>query len=354
MLVSIRPPGSSTRLELAVSPDGTWEVATSGGKPDIGDGMWALPGLADAHSHLAADRLVIAPGEPSEIRRRAFACLDRGTFLVIDKGWGDDVVVATLTGQPPDQVPDFEAAGGVIRSADGYYTGFGVETDAAGLSGVVAEAVATGRGWVKLIGDWPRRGQGVVANFDDAALATVVDIAHAGGARVAIHTMGPEVPAMAVRAGVDSIEHGLFLSRADLADLASRGGAWVPTVVAMEGVLEMLGEDSSGGRLIREGLDNVEDLLSDLPDDVTVLAGTDLATDPGAVATEVEGLIACGLAPDRAVDAASASVRAYLGRADPFQPGAAADVVLFGVDPYDDPTVLARPELVMRSGRVRA
>ena len=36
------------------------------------------------------------------------------------------------------------------------------------------------------------------------------------------------------RAGVDSIEHGLFLPEDDLAQLGARGGGWVPTVAAME------------------------------------------------------------------------------------------------------------------------
>ena len=315
--------------------------------------MWALPGLVDAHAHLAADRLELAGGDPIAIRRRAFACLEGGTFLIVDKGWSDTTVVATLTDCAPGDGPDFEGAGRMIAVPDGYYPGFGVETDTVGLELAVAEAVVEGRGWVKLVGDWPRRDRGAVPNFGEAALESAVDVAHRGGAKVAIHTMAGDVPSVAVRAGVDSIEHGLFLTEADLEALALRGGAWVPTILRMEAIAALLGGDSSGGRLVAEGIDNVRGLLPGVPEGVAVLAGTDLATPSSRVGDEVAALIASGLAPDRAVGAASSVARRYLDRSEGFQPGDPADAVFYPGDPVEDPTVLVRPTLVMRSGRIR-
>jgi imidazolonepropionase-like amidohydrolase len=353
MLVSLRVPGAADRRQLAVDSGGRWiEPAVEGGA-DVGEGMWALPGLVDAHAHLAADTLELAGGDPVAIRRRAFACLEGGTFLIVDKGWSDTTVVATLTDCAPGDGPDFEGAGRIIAVPDGYYPGFGVETDIAGLKVAVAEAVVEGRGWVKLIGDWPQRGRGAVANFDEAALESAVDVAHRGGAQVAIHTMAREVPSAAVRAGVDSIEHGLFLTEADLEALGLRGGAWVPTILRMEAIVELLGDDSSGGRLVAEGIDNVRGLLPGVPEGVAVLAGTDLATPSSRVGHEVAALVESGLAADRAVGAASSVARRYLDRSEGFQPGHPADAVFYAVDPVEDPTVLVRPALVMRSGRIR-
>lgn len=354
MLVSLRCPGSLVTRSLAVSPEGRWTEPRASAVATIGADMWAIPGLVDAHSHLAADTLELAGGESEPILRRAFACLDRGTFLVVDKGWSDTSVLATLTGRPPTESPDLEGAGRMIAVEGGYYPDFAVETDAVGLAEVVAAAVGEGRGWVKLVGDWPRRGLGPIANFDEAALATAVDVAHRGGAKAAIHTMARDVPSVAVAAGVDSIEHGLFLTASDLEDLAVRGGAWVPTVLRMEAIAGMLGTESSGGRLIHEGLENVADRLVDVPADVAVLAGSDLATPPGAVAEEVAALVKRGLAPARAVEAASGVARRYLGRPDGFEVGGSADAVFYDVDPYEDPTVLARPAVVMRAGIGRA
>lgn len=354
MRVSLRVPGTDEALSLEVTPDGRWaEIGDGRVLADLGEGWWAVPGLVDAHSHLAADELRLAPTVPDEVRQRAYACLDRGTFLIVDKGWADDQVIATLSDMPPRDRPDFEGAARMIATEDGYYPGFAVETDADGLSDVVAEAAETGAGWVKLVGDWPRRGRGAVANFDESSLAQAVRIAHDGGARVAIHTMAPDVPSAAVRAGIDSIEHGPFLTADDLDALADRGGAWVPTVLRVEETADMLGHDSSGGRLLLEGLDNVAALLADVPAGVTVMAGTDLATEPGDVGREVGRLVARGLDPSRALAAATSAPRAYLGMAPGFEVGAPADAVFFESDPLEDPSVLTRPIAVMRHGRAR-
>lgn len=351
MQVSLHLPGSAHTTCLDVSPAGRWDEPKGKSRADIGDGWWALPGLVDAHAHLAADRLELLPGEPDEIRRRAYACLEKGTFLVVEKGWCDHSVLATLTPMAPDAAPDIEGAGRMIAVEGGYYSGFAVETDAEGLGDVVRRAVTEGKGWVKLIGDWPRKGRGALPNFSLEALTRAVQVAHGSGARVAIHTMAPEVASWAVAAGIDSIEHGLFLTGEDLELLGRTGGAWVPTVLRMEAMVGMLGGESSGGRLIREGIGNITGLLSEVPAGVSVLTGTDLATGPGEVAREVTALVRMGLAPERAVDSASVTAHRYLGRPDGFGVGDPANAVFFDSDPYQDPAVLERPVAVLRSGK---
>lgn len=203
---------------------------------------------------------------------------------------------------------------------------------------------------MKIVGDWPRKGRGPLANFTEESLAEAVRIAHKGGAKVAIHTMAPEVPTMAVAAGVDSIEHGLFLTSEDLEVLGRRGGAWVPTILRMEAIMEMLGSDSSGGRLIAQGLENVTELLSTVPEGVAVLAGTDLAEQSARIGREVAALSSKGLSVERAVRAATSTVYSYLGRPPGFEKGQSADVVLFDRDPYEDPSVLEEPSVVIRQG----
>ena len=178
-------------------------------------------------------------------------------FLVVDKGWCDSSVVATLTDAPPSEAPDFEGAARIVAVEGGYYPGFAEETDPAGLSEVIHQAAGDGNGWVKLVGDWPRKGRGALPNFEPEHLKTVVEVSHAAGVRVAIHTMAPEVASWAVAAGVDSIEHGLFLTPEDLEALADRAGGWVPTILRCEALIEALGAESSGGKLLAAGLENV-------------------------------------------------------------------------------------------------
>jgi imidazolonepropionase-like amidohydrolase len=314
--------------------------------------FWAMGGLADCHAHLCADSHgeTDQPGDLEVARQRAFTQLEHGVFLVIDKGWRDETVIK-LMDDPPDRRPDLEAAGRVISGSHGYFPGFAVETDEAGLVAAVLAADKQG-GWVKLVGDWPQKGRGPVINFGEESLAAAVKVAHAAGARVAIHTMAPDTPGIAVRAGVDSIEHGLYLNEGDLEALGTRGGAWVPTVVNTEDVMASLAPDSSGVRILGTGLENVRRLLPQAADmGVHVLCGTDLGLAHGQVAVEAVRLTEYGLSAAAAVAAAGPNAYAYLGKS-PLRAGSAADILLFERNPLEDPCSLSHPVAGMRAGQV--
>lgn len=349
-LVTLRPPGGDD--VVLVAEDGRW--AEPDGPVDEAyetQELWALPGLADAHAHLAADEMTLEPGDPATIRRRAFTCLEGGVFLALDKGWRDETVLTLLT-EAPDRRPDLQAAGRMIAAPGGYYEDFALEVDEEGLAEAVARAVTSSGGWVKIVGDWPRKGEGPRPNFSFEALAAAVRIAHGAGARVAVHTMARQVPGMAVAAGVDSIEHGLFLTEDDLALLAGRGGMWVPTVLRMEEVRSELKEGSRGRLLLTEGLANVAALLPVAEElGVRVLAGSDLAIPARRVAAEAVRLGEVGLSSGAAVAAVSTAVYEAAGVPAGFRPGLFADAVFFDRDPREDLRVLERPVLVLRRGR---
>ena len=314
--------------------------------------LWALPGLADCHAHLAADSLgdVRNDGDVESARRRIFAQLQSGVFLVVDKGWRSDFVF-TLLSEPPEQRPHLEAAGRIITGTEGYFPGFAYEVTDDELAAQVAASSLEG-GWVKLIGDWPQKGRGPVINFSENALADACDVAHAAGLRVAIHAMAPDTPTRAVRAGVDSIEHGLYLTETDLGQLGARGGAWVPTVANTEHVLAGFSPGSTAARVLGEGLENLGRLLPLAAQaGVEVLAGTDLGLPHGAIATEVMRLQARGLSGGDAVAAAGPNAYRYLGLPT-LSVGASADLVLFGQDPTREVETISRPLLGLRAGRV--
>jgi imidazolonepropionase-like amidohydrolase len=317
----------------------------------------ALPGLADCHAHLTAssiDELVRLPAQAdlAVMAQNGRRKLEGGVLLAADKGFKSDDSLRYLD-VPKQDRPDLEMAGGIIATPGGYYEGFAVEPTDAELANEVARAATTRASWVKLIGDWPRPGEGPVPNFSDEALESAVAVAHAAGKRVAIHTMAPGAPSQAVRAGIDSIEHGLFLTDDDVRSLGGRGGAWVPTIAAVEMLVQMLGPDSSGGRLLQEGLGRVKDLLPEAASrGVVVLAGTDLSVPHGRVSVEAERMVAYGMEPEAAVHAITAAAHQYLGRPAPLASGASADVVCFRDDPREDINVLQDPDFVMRRGRV--
>ena len=318
-------------------------------------GWWAVPGLADCHAHLGGGNDDDNADEEAILERtkaNAWAQLEGGVFLVADKGHSTDVTLRVLQ-EPPSERPELHMAGRMIANPGGYYANFAREVEEHELVAAVRDATGGGASWVKLVGDWPRKGVGAVTNFSEAGMHRAVNVAHAADCRVAIHAAAPETSSMAVAAGIDSIEHGLFLTADDLVTLGARGGAWVPTIAAMEGIRDMLGAESSGGKLFAEGLDNVRELLASAPElGVSVLAGTDISVPHGGVATESLKLAEYGLDPEAVVHATTAAAYEYLGSTQSFDEGQPATVLFFDEDPRSDLSVLARPTLGLNHGNV--
>jgi imidazolonepropionase-like amidohydrolase len=336
---------------LALSAE-CWAMPDGSDLLDLGD-LFCLPGLIDAHAHLSGDDLELGEANPSAIVARARAAAEAGVAACLDKGWDDDTVLELVANGSITR-PRVAAAGTMLRSADGYWDGFGRVVDDDGLAAEV-ERMAPGRPWVKIVGDWPRRGRGALANFGEEALAAAVAAAHRGGARVAVHTMAPGVASAAVRAGVDSIEHGLFLDVDDLVSLADRGGVWVPTVLRVEEVAAGMKPGSSGAELLGRGLENLRALLPVAAEiGVTVMSGSDLAIASGLIGREVAALTRFGLPVEAAIEGASEVGAAAVGLESGFRPGMPADLVAYGGDPLADLSVLEQPVVVISGGVVVA
>lgn len=334
--------------------DGRWADPHGEADSILGRDMWALPGLVDAHSHLAAAQLDYQPGDLAGAMGRARDALRAGVTLVLDKGWREATAVEVMRSVPEVERPDIEAAARIITTPGGYFPGFGLEVDAAGIPAAVADQAAAAAGWVKLIGDWPRKGLGPVANFTADELVEVVGVAQKTGSRVAIHTMAREVPSAAVAAGVHSIEHGLFLTSDDIDALGKRRGMWVPTVLRVEETIAQLGVGSSGARLLSEGLANMKALLPMAQEaGVNVLAGTDLIGTPSDVAAEAIRLGECGLTELQVVQAVARAGFLATGRSATFELGTPANAVLFDANPAENLPVLGYPSVVIRLGTVR-
>jgi imidazolonepropionase-like amidohydrolase len=163
--------------------------------------------------------------------------------------------------------------------------------------------------------------------------------------------MAPGVASAAVRAGADSIEHGLFLDVDDLVALAGRGGVWVPTVLRVEEVAANMKPGSSGAELLGRGLANLRTLLPLAAEiGVMVMSGSDLAVAPGRIGREVSALARFGLPVDAAIAGASEAGAAAVGLESGFRPGMPADLVAYAGDPVADLSVLEHPVVVISGG----
>jgi imidazolonepropionase-like amidohydrolase len=354
-LITIRPPEGEPH-ELAI--DSSQFVALDDRVTEHIDTahLWALPGLADAHAHLTMTSYDDISGLSDDAMRAnipvtAWAHVERGVLLILDKGGNTDVTLVSLD-HDADLRPYIETAGAMIHPAGGYMAGYGVEVEPDELVEHVRTKAATLGGWVKIVCDWPRQGVGPVNNYPIDTLTEAVQIVHDAGVRVAVHTMANGA-SDAVAAGVDSIEHGPFLTEEDIRALAFRGGAWVPTVGNQKHWIDALGADSSGGKMFAAGLDRIAENLP-LAEEIglTVLAGSDLAIPHGQIAAEARLLRDHGLTDKAATIATSTAAFDYVGRKAALSPGNVADVVFFADNPYEDVTALDRPELVIHRGRI--
>jgi imidazolonepropionase-like amidohydrolase len=302
-------------------------------------GRFALPGLVDAHAHLA-----VGPDGPDDLEgttERLRELGRQGVLVVRDVGAPKSL---TLSLEPGPDLPALQVAGRWHAPRDRFFAELHEPVPPDELIASALMEVGRGARWVKVIVDW----RDSSLSYDAALLSRLVDAVHGAGARVAAHTQRSVVRDV-VAAGVDSIEHGCLLDIETVEAMARRGIAWTPTLTAFNSPLP---EDATAEQRARRGayVDNMRALLpAAAARGVTILAGTDTA---GTIVDEVRYLIEFGLTPAEALRAASTAARRFLG-VDAEAAGAAADIVTYDDDPRDDPDVLAhRAAVVMRGRRI--
>ncbi len=191
--------------------------------------------------------------------------------------------------------------------------------------------------------------------YGEAHVAAATRHAHEAGRAVAAHLLGGPGVAEAIRGGLDVIEHGWFLSDADL-DLAARHGTLITLTLGV-----LCGPDTRafGGipaedaRLLELGERACDTARKVIARGMRYVVGTDAVH--GHLADEVRWLVALGETPVRAIQAATARPAQALGMAQrlgTLEPGKTADVIAVEGDPLADISTLRRIRLVVRAGRI--
>jgi imidazolonepropionase-like amidohydrolase len=193
----------------------------------------------------------------------------------------------------------------------------------------------------------------------DEELRALVDEAHAAGLKVAAHTYTDENARRAVDAGVDSIEHGLYVTEATFRRMAERGVAYVPTLVVYEmwrdGTIFPESSPATREKVRRTVERHAEAFRAALRTPVSIVMGSDTFERPGTNAQEVVAMVRGGQAPLEALRSATSRAAVLLGlegRVGVLRDGAAADLVAVPGDPMRDVEVVTRPVLVMKGGAV--
>lgn len=225
----------------------------------------------------------------------------------------------------------------------------------------VRDQIAHGADWIKVYADrsYYRQPDGQIRslpNFTVEELTAIVDQAHRTRRRVAAHSMTPTGHAIALAAGVDSIEHGDVLDDATLAAMAERKVYWCPTLTVSAFV--------AGPRSVTNPIWN--DLYQATQDSfrralkagVPIVLGTDAGGfdwDKVNQAEEFRRYVELGMTPWQALRSATVTAAAMLGQEGTLgviAPGARADIIALPDDPLRDITATERVSFVMKDGVV--
>jgi len=330
-----------------------------------------VPGLIDAHTHMTyfwdrtpGTRPLGQPRRPAGVTtvlaaENARLTLDTGVTTVRDLGASNEVDYAMrdLINMGKMTGPRMFVAGQGLSAA----------RDRTGpvpdMYRQQAEArIAAGSDWVKVYGS-----RGSYQSVDTTQTLTydemkaVVDAAHAGHRPVAIHSYGPSGVKDAVRAGADSVEHGIDLDDETIAEMAKRGTVWVPTIDHNRYYVEAKDEFGFAADTIpplRAYIEkNLESTRRAFKAGVKIAMGSDAVyTMFGQNTRELGWFVKAGMTPAQALATATTIPAAMLGHERDLgavAPGYFADLVAVDGDPLADiNVVIEKVRWVMKGGEV--
>ena len=262
-----------------------------------------------------------------------------GNFISLTGGHGDGDVLA-----PDKSLPR------PVHIAD--------TVDEVGVA--VRRDIKFGADWIKLMatgGVMDPISDYTVQELSQEQMAKAVEVAHRAGKKVMAHAEGSEGIKAAVRAGVDSIEHGTVLDE-EGAKLMEQHGTWlVPTLYCFQHDMQTglsQGRDpasfAKGVAIMKEQGPAFKRALAH---HLKIAYGVD--DDPDSVSKEFGALVAGGMTPLEALRAATMNGAELLGRSKDLgtiEAGKFADIVAVDGDPLADITVMEKVIFVMKGGEV--
>ncbi len=198
--------------------------------------------------------------------------------------------------------------------------------------------------------------------FTEEEMRVAIEEAHKAGKKTAAHAQGTTGIKNAVRAGIDSIEHGIFLDDEAIQMMKEKGVFLVATLVAPYNIKK---HGKKGGipefavRKAEEIIDHHVDSFSRAyKAGVRIAMGTDAATPfnkHGENALELELMVKAGVKPMDAVMAATkwgAELLDMLDTIGTLEEKKEADIVAVKGNPLEDITLLKDVKFVMKAGKI--
>jgi imidazolonepropionase-like amidohydrolase len=210
-----------------------------------------------------------------------------------------------------------------------------------------------GSGGVFSKGDDPKREE-----YGPAEMKTLVEEAHRRGRKVATHVHAAVAIHDAVRAGVDSVEHAIFLDDEGIALMKEHGTYLVPTTYPLFWFDEHM-KELNLPVWVRQKVAIIipaakEDMGRAFRAGVKVALGSDAGVYPhGENGGEFEAMVKLGMPPVQALQAGTLNAATLLGwddRVGTLEPGKLADLVAVTGDPVRDIQLMKHVQFVMKGG----
>jgi imidazolonepropionase-like amidohydrolase len=374
---------------VAAGREGSVQVPAGARIIDLGDAT-LLPGFIDTHTHIVGRALADPGSDEAAVRdfqgfgailatANARATLMAGftTIRVLGSSDFDDIALRQAIDQGYVPGPHIQAAGNSIGITGGHCdeNGFrpglfdgdyrnGIADGPDQIRAAVRYQAKYGADVIKTCatGGVLSEGDAVgVLQYSLEELTALVEEAHVLERRVAAHAHGAEGIKVAVRAGVNSIEHGSFLDDEGARMMAERGTYLVPTMMAgaaVERAAEsgrLTGLRAEKARQAGAAMRNATRIARRAG--VPIALGTDAGVGAHGANGQEFGLMVewGGMTPMEAIVAGTSNAAKLLGwenRIGTLRAGLLADIVAVPGDPTRDVHVLERPLFVMKNGVV--
>lgn len=323
---------------------------------------FAMPGLVEAHCHLFLDGAEVDGatrkrylGASFEVmlgvaRANAERARSGGITLVRDAG---DRYGVNHALRAESRIPKVRSPGIALRRPARYGAFLAREVASLDEALVAVHEAAASADDLKIIQtgiiDFESGRVKGAPQFDYDTLTAIVRAAHGAGLRTFAHCSGSEGIEIAVRAGVDSIEHGFFMTEAILRRMADQGTAWVPTFSPVHfqwAHPELAPWNRDTVAKLRTIIDAHGDHVARAAQlGVNLVAGSD-AGSPGVehgagLLAELRRFVECGLSLEQALRSATVTPRRLWGlEPATIAAGALCELALFDADPFVDPSNL--------------